>query len=278
VELPQHQPEHAVMASVWARAQVKQLMLDMARQGQSAERVEKITQLGLDYSLMTQWTSFVAVEEKVVNEGGRQQTIMQPVEMPEGVDYDGVFGQAQDAAVPMPKSVGALRFKAMAPPPLAYPTPALAPAAGLSVTPQATTRINRLGQSQSGLLNRQEANFGRVEMKEERAERAAVTPENCQRQALSVSGGLKYPQVEQTLKAAWSQLCREAQGKYNTPTRFDVELHIAADGAVSKVLLTHQGKVSDALFNSVRDWFRKLQFGAVAGAQAKVKLRLLLQP
>jgi hypothetical protein len=146
------------------------------------------------------------------------------------------------------------------------------------VTPQATTRINRLGQSQSGLLNRQEANLGRVEMKEERAERAAVTPENCQRQALSVSGGLKYPQVEQTLKAAWSQLCREAQGKYNTPTRFDVELHIAADGAVSKVLLTHQGKVSDALFNSVRDWFRKLQFGAVAGSQAKVKLRLLLQP
>jgi Ca-activated chloride channel family protein len=41
---------------------------------------------------MTQFTSFVAVEEMVVTVGGEPTTIAVPVEMPEGVSYEGVFG------------------------------------------------------------------------------------------------------------------------------------------------------------------------------------------
>jgi len=43
---------------------------------------------------MTQFTSFVAVEERVTNEGGKPKTIQVPVERPEGVSYEGVFGTA----------------------------------------------------------------------------------------------------------------------------------------------------------------------------------------
>lgn len=53
---------------------------------------EEITRLGVAYRLMTQFTSFVAVEEMVVTEGGRPRTVSVPVEMPEGVSYEGVFG------------------------------------------------------------------------------------------------------------------------------------------------------------------------------------------
>jgi Ca-activated chloride channel family protein len=41
---------------------------------------------------MTQFTSFVAVEETVITEGGKPRTVAIPVEMPEGVSYEGVFG------------------------------------------------------------------------------------------------------------------------------------------------------------------------------------------
>ena len=53
-----------------------------------AERRERIVALALAHRLMTQFTSFVAVEEQVVNEGGRQRTVTVPVEMPDGVEYE----------------------------------------------------------------------------------------------------------------------------------------------------------------------------------------------
>ena len=42
---------------------------------------------------MTQFTSFVAVEETVVTEGGTPRRIDVPVEMPHGMSYEGVFGE-----------------------------------------------------------------------------------------------------------------------------------------------------------------------------------------
>ena len=42
---------------------------------------------------MTQFTSFVAVEETVVTEGGVPRRVEVPVEMPEGMSYEGVFGK-----------------------------------------------------------------------------------------------------------------------------------------------------------------------------------------
>jgi biopolymer transport protein ExbB/biopolymer transport protein TolQ len=48
--------------------------------------------IGLEYRLMTQFTSFVAVEETIVTRGGRRRRIDVPVEMPEGMSYQRVFG------------------------------------------------------------------------------------------------------------------------------------------------------------------------------------------
>jgi len=108
VKLPQNAPAHEAIASVWARQQVRQLMRQMVRAGQTKELIEKVTQLGLTFRLMTQWTSFVAVEEKVVNVDGKPQTVVQPVEMPEGVSYEGVFGEQQ---MPAPIAMRGARVK-----------------------------------------------------------------------------------------------------------------------------------------------------------------------
>ena len=96
VELPQNELSNEAMATIWAREKIHQLMNKMVRAGQTPDLIEQVTKVGLDFKLMTQWTSFVAVEERIVNVGGKLQTIVQPVELPEGVSYEGIFGEEAD--------------------------------------------------------------------------------------------------------------------------------------------------------------------------------------
>ena len=52
-----------------------------AQQGMMKDELKQaITQLGLDYRIMTQFTSFVAVEEMIVTEGGKPRRIDVPVD------------------------------------------------------------------------------------------------------------------------------------------------------------------------------------------------------
>jgi hypothetical protein len=62
------------------------------------ELKETITQIGLEYRLMTQFTSFVAVEEMVVTDGGQPRRIDVPVEVPEGMNRNAVLGAEVDGA------------------------------------------------------------------------------------------------------------------------------------------------------------------------------------
>lgn len=102
VEFPGFEPEHDVLATLWARTKIADLMSqDYAgiQQGTPQPQVrEAITQLGLDYRLMTRFTSFVAVEELTITEGGQPRRIEVPVELPEGVNYEGIFGSGDEHA------------------------------------------------------------------------------------------------------------------------------------------------------------------------------------
>jgi Ca-activated chloride channel family protein len=84
------------LATFWARRKIDELMSQDwsgLQTGNVKPDVQKeITQLGLDYRLMTQFTSFVAVEDRVVTTDGVPKTVQVPVEMPNGVDYEHVFG------------------------------------------------------------------------------------------------------------------------------------------------------------------------------------------
>jgi Ca-activated chloride channel homolog len=100
VELPEVQPQHDVLLTLWARTRIEDLMsqdFNGIQQGTPREELrEAITQLGLEYRLMTQFTSFVAVEEAVVTDGGQPRRIDVPVEMPEGVSYEAIFGEKEE--------------------------------------------------------------------------------------------------------------------------------------------------------------------------------------
>jgi len=96
VSLPAVQPAHDVLATLWARRKVDALMASNWTGMQSGdpglELKSAITKIGVEFGLMTQFTSFVAVEESIRTEGGRPVRVEVPVEMPAGVSYEGIFG------------------------------------------------------------------------------------------------------------------------------------------------------------------------------------------
>lgn len=69
---------------LWARSRIAELS-DYGSSSVSAERVKEITSLGLKYNLLTQYTSFIAVREKVVNNNGTAEDVEQPLPLPVGV-------------------------------------------------------------------------------------------------------------------------------------------------------------------------------------------------
>lgn len=90
---------------IWARAQVGDLMRDYTspaelRTLQLSEREleERVTQLGLDFALVTDWTSFVAVSRRVVNaDPGAAANADVPLPMPAGVG-PGAYGEMMTPA------------------------------------------------------------------------------------------------------------------------------------------------------------------------------------
>jgi len=107
---------NSILPGFWARRRIDDLMSrdwSGAQSGAMKPELQKeITQLGLDYRLMTQFTSFVAVEDRVVTQNGKPQRVEVPVELPEGVSYEGVFDQQFDrlqsfAKISAPPSFGA---------------------------------------------------------------------------------------------------------------------------------------------------------------------------
>lgn len=143
VTLPRRNEMHDVLAPLWARTRIAALMnedwLGMQHGKPSADLKGAITELGLKYNLMTQFTSFVAVEERVVNQGGRQTTVQVPIEMADGVSYEGIFGEAADD-----RDVAAVGQSFQAP---AMTPPPPAPAAERTIRRERKAAPGRLGAS-----------------------------------------------------------------------------------------------------------------------------------
>ncbi|MEZ4917802.1 MAG: VIT and VWA domain-containing protein [Saprospiraceae bacterium] len=73
---------------LWARERIRHLsdyhQVDYYSD-QRSQREKTITALGLDYNLLTAFTSFVAIEEVVVNKTGELNSVRQAVPLPQGV-------------------------------------------------------------------------------------------------------------------------------------------------------------------------------------------------
>ena len=105
ISLPEHESANPSLGSLWARAKVDNLMdrdlMGVQRGKIKDELRDEIIRVALEHRIMTQFTSFVAVEETVVTVGGKPTTIAVPVEMPDGVSREGIFGDATSNALQM---------------------------------------------------------------------------------------------------------------------------------------------------------------------------------
>ncbi|RKZ06031.1 trypsin [Candidatus Fermentibacteria bacterium] len=98
VTLPSSEEENDVIATLWARKKIHDLTRDMYDSygylSGDQDIIDEITDTALDYQIMSEYTSFVAVSEEVRTDpdSGEPVTVQVPVNMPDGVSYEGIFG------------------------------------------------------------------------------------------------------------------------------------------------------------------------------------------
>ncbi|MCC5830207.1 MAG: VWA domain-containing protein [Phycisphaeraceae bacterium] len=85
LSLPREEPRHDVIATLWARSKVGELSRESNTQ-------EEIVVLGESFQIMTQHTSFVAVDRARVTVGGEPVMVRVPIEFPKGMSWEGIFG------------------------------------------------------------------------------------------------------------------------------------------------------------------------------------------
>lgn len=86
LNLPDADPANDVLTTLWARKRVDELSSEALKPEKATEVNKLISALGLEFKLLTQFTSFVAVEDRVVNQNGVPTRVEVRVALPEGVD------------------------------------------------------------------------------------------------------------------------------------------------------------------------------------------------
>lgn len=84
--------DNEALRYLWARKKIERLNDYKRRFGDHTKHL--VTQLGLKYNLVTQYTSFVAVDNEVVNKNGNRKMVKQPLPMPKNVSNSAVGAEA----------------------------------------------------------------------------------------------------------------------------------------------------------------------------------------
>ncbi len=97
VTFPETESRNDVLATLWARTRIDDLMKQDykgVQDGNTKPEVQNtITNIGLEYRLLTQFTSFVAVEEIIKTQGGQPIKVEVPVELPQGMNRETTLGE-----------------------------------------------------------------------------------------------------------------------------------------------------------------------------------------
>ncbi|MCA9803146.1 MAG: VWA domain-containing protein [Cyanobacteria bacterium HKST-UBA02] len=135
LSFPETDTRNSGVASVWARAKVDRLMSEDWQGAQlgkpNPELKEEIVETALKHHIMTQYTSFVAVDESSDTGKDPSSKAVVPVEMPDGVSREAVFGEARHRRS---ISMRGLNLGGGAPQPLLRAMPTTGAASGASTS------------------------------------------------------------------------------------------------------------------------------------------------
>ena len=84
--------QRPAIAQIWARMKILDIADRSLWAAQPDELYDQIKRVALEYSLMSKFTAFVAVDSSRVTEGDHGVTVVQPVPVPAGVQYDTTVG------------------------------------------------------------------------------------------------------------------------------------------------------------------------------------------
>jgi len=257
---PEKQLEHAALATLWARTRIKDLMAQMYR-GEKQEIIEQVTDLAIQYKLMSKYTSFVAVEEQVRNEGGKLKKVLVPVEIPDGVSYEGIFGEAEAASYGMTGAKGAMK---------AYAAPSL----GVMSAKKFRAPVSRLPMSTAGeradgadaldALSVPEAKL--EEVPEPGPEKLRLTKFAVDFKIKLVIGELDSSQIQhivnrttKTIQKKYVQICRQTS---LVSGDILIWFSIEADGRVSHIRVKSSTLNNSEIETFVQDQIKKCRFPA----------------
>ena len=230
--------ENAALRWLWARKWVE--ILDDERSLAAAPELEEaITDLGLTYGLLTQFTSFVAIDSEVVNRTGGSTAVAQPLPMPEGVSDLAVGGGRGGVLRKM--SSEAVRLAPSAAPP---PSPPMQVAAAAPV---------------KGAVEAEKA-----ERKERVDRRIVITDVKTEGMA----------DVTDLLRAVEARLAKASAACRRAPGEVILKLVVNASGQVTRVEIV-RGK-DDANARCLRELLEKLSSASRPSAGSGV-VRLTLQ-
>jgi Ca-activated chloride channel family protein len=98
-------PANSALRYLWARHRIA-VLSDYEKLSRDDTRIQEITQMGLDYNLLTEYTAFVAIDSQTRNVDGKSTTIKQPLPLPQGVSDLAVAGsRTRYALSPVPSGL-----------------------------------------------------------------------------------------------------------------------------------------------------------------------------
>jgi len=125
--------ENPALTALWARARVRDLedayVASPSGRGGHDDLEQRIVDTSLRYRVLSRFTAFVAVDQRVVNEGGQLRRVTQPVDLPSGWSEDALAAGGPPGMPLFAGSAVAASFAAPVGPPPPMFQPPTSPAA-----------------------------------------------------------------------------------------------------------------------------------------------------
>ncbi|MBM3323885.1 AgmX/PglI C-terminal domain-containing protein, partial [candidate division WOR-3 bacterium] len=294
VNVGQSKPDekNVALRYLWARHRI-QLLSDYGNlpRGRDDAGIKEVTGLGLKYNLLTEYTSFVAVDQKIRNVGGKQEVVEQPIPMPQGVSDLAVGGGAKAGLVGTLWSSPGPTTSALAAPPSV---------GGVNVVGEEKEMVQRQAVSVERVITSEEikrlpvnklSNVTGMQagVSQSGTARVALPPEEPQKKEsasvqigkIQVSGGLSEKAIkgviEKKLTSIYWDYAIELSSQPKLKGKMVVEFVIQADGTVRDVKVTTNQLTADLEKKIIR-YFEKFAFPRPTGGEVNVKVIFNFRP
>ena len=230
---------NSALRYLWARHRIA-LLSDYNRLSHQDERVKEVTSLGLTYNLLTQYTSFVAIDTQIRLKDGKAQTVKQPLPLPQGVSDYAVGGKSYRA-----KGISTL-----------------------GASPSLMVRKNKpMEVKEESCESKKDdpLSSGTLSDKEEHKRIHSKLGK------ISVTGGLKREAIIKILEKFGPSINRcydkKPWGKWNTKREFTFKLTVDSSGRVTKVIRIEGTKKVKTLEDCIIQKLKTLQFPFPKGSK-----------